>query len=710
MIEAIAAGKRAAESIERYLKGQNLKENRKFKISEEEIATYRFKGEEIAKQEATPVRYADPKERSNDFHEVVKGYSYEEARREAERCLNCGVCSECLECVKVCKAGAINHQMTEKELELEVGALILCPGFEKFDASELGYYGYGKYPNVLTSLEFERVLSASGPYQGHLVRPYDHREPKKIAWIQCVGSRNYRINHEYCSSVCCMYAIKEAIIAKEHSKEELDTAIFYMDMRTYGKGFEKYYERALSEHKVRFIRSRIYALEEVDNESKNLRIRYVDEDGSLHSEEFDLVVLSVGMKTSPKVIELGRKLGLELNQFGFAEPYPLTGVGTNRPGIFVAGAFSGPKDIPETVMQASAAAGAAESLLAEARGTLVSEKVYPPERDVTGEEPRIGVFICHCGINIGGVVNVPAVVNAAKELPHVIYAEDNLYTCSQDTQARIKEKIKELKLNRVVVASCSPRTHRPLFQETIREAGLNGSLFEMANIRDQCSWVHMFEPEKATIKAIELVKMAVSKAALLAPVKQVNVGVTKSALVIGGGVAGITASLELAEQGYDVHLVEKSSELGGIARRIKKGFKNENVQAVLDDLIRQVRVNPRVKLYMGTEVKETSGYLGNFVTTLTTGEEIAHGVTIVATGGQEYKPQEYLYGHDKRVLTQLEFDEALYASDPRITNAKNIVLIQCVGSREQERNYCSRVCCTRSVKIALEVKEVNPEA
>ncbi|MGQ9823455.1 MAG: NAD(P)-binding protein [Desulfotomaculales bacterium] len=706
VVEAIAAGKRAAESIDRYLNGRDLKEGRTFKVPDEEVAPFRFKEGEIPVCAAPAVQHARPAERAKSFAEVSPGYTFEDARREAERCLNCGVCSECMECVRACKAGAVDHLMTEKELELAVGALVLCPGFEKFDASLLKYYGYGKYPNVLTSLEFERMLSASGPYQGHLVRPYDRKEPKKIAWIQCVGSRNYREEHGYCSSVCCMYAVKEAIIAKEHSKEPLDTAIFFMDMRTYGKGFEKYYERAKNEAGVRFIRSRIYALEETDD--KNVLVRYVDEDGTVNTEEFDLVVLSIGLEPAAGVVELGRRLGLELNRYGFAAPLPLTGVGTNRPGIYVAGAFSGPKDIPETVMQASAAAGAAGSLLAEARGELVSEKEFPPEREIDGEEPRIGVFVCHCGINIGGVVNVPAVVEMARKLPYVVYAEDNLYTCSQDTQLRIREKIAELGLNRVVVASCSPRTHRPLFQETIREAGLNRSLFEMANIRDQCSWVHMFAPEKATQKAMDLVRMAVAKAALLRPVKTVAIEVTKSALVIGGGVAGMTSALSLAEQGYRVHLVEKSETLGGIARRMKHGLRDENIQAAVEDLVTRVSAHPRIDTYPGAEIKTVSGYLGNFVTVLSTGEELRHGVTIVATGGAEYRPREYLYGQHPGVFTQLELEEALEAGDPRVTGAKNVVLIQCVGSRDREHAYCSRVCCTRSMKIALDLKKINP--
>ena len=617
-------------------------------------------------------------------------------------------CIECLACEDACQAGAIDHSMEEETVELKVGAIILCPGFERFDAVALDYYGYKKYPNVLTSLEFERVLSASGPFQGHLKRPFDGKEPHKIAWIQCVGSRNYRIEHDYCSSVCCMYAIKEAVIAKEHSAEPLETTIFFMDMRTFGKGFEKYYNRAQNELGVRFVRSRIYALEQVDDESKNLRIRYANEDGSVAEEEFDLVVLSVGLEPTRSAVDLANRLGVELNRYGFAVPASLTGVETNRPGIYVAGAFSGPKDIPETVMQASAAVGASAALLGEARGTLVKEREFPPEKDVSSEPPRIGVFVCHCGVNIGSVVNVPAVVELAKTLPNVVYAGEYLYACSQDSQTDMKEKIAEHNINRVVVASCSPRTHKPLFQETVREAGLNRYLFEMANIRDQCSWVHQQEPEKATEKARDLVKMVVAKAALLQPIEQVSAGVTKAALVIGGGPAGMTGALSLADLGYRVHLVEKEAQLGGAARRLAEGLRKEDVRGFLSDLAQKVTGHPNIKVYTGAEVKEVAGYVGNFVTTLTTGEELQHGVTIIATGGEEYRPSEYLYGQHPGVFTQLEMSEVLASGDPRLAGLKTAVFIQCVGSREPGREYCSRICCAKTLRLALDLKEKDP--
>lgn len=707
VVDAIGAGKKVAYAIDQYLKGEQgtVEFNR---ISQNDVAEFpKHAPAVMVSTPRTHSNFVDPEQRVTNFQEAALGIGEDEARREAERCLNCSVCSECGECVKACLREAVNHDMQAEEVEVEVGSIILSSGAEICDPTDLYYFGYKKYPNVVTSIEFERILSASGPYGGHLVRNYDEKEPRKIAWIQCVGSRNAKIKHNYCSSVCCMYAIKEAVIAKEHSNEELDATIFMMDMRSYGKDFEKYYERAKNEHGVKFVRSRIYEITEAEDDSKNLIIRYANEDGSISTEEFDMVVLSVGFQASKKAMEVGQMMNLQLNKYGFAELAPLTGVGTTQPGIFAAGTFAGPKDIPETVMQASAAASAAESLLGDVRGTMVKERVFPPERDVTGEEPRIGVFVCNCGINIGGVVRVPEVVEMAKQLTNVVYAGEYLYVCSQDSQETMKQIIEEYRLNRVVVASCSPRTHKPLFQETMKEAGLNRYLFEMANIRDQCSWVHMQEPDKATEKAIDLVKMIVAKSDLLQPIKQGSVGVTKSALVVGSGITGMTNALSLAEQGYEVNLVEKSPELGGMARKIKTGFKGEDIQAFVVDLVDKVTKNSLINIYTSTEIKDVSGYVGNFNTELTDGRTIKHGVTVIAIGGQEYKPQEYLYGASDKVMTHLELEGAI--AQEELKDAKNVVLINCVGSREPERPYCSRVCCSKSISLALKIKENNPE-
>jgi heterodisulfide reductase subunit A len=368
-------------------------------------------------------------------------------------------------------------------------------------------------------------------------------------------------------------------------------------------------------------------------------------------------------------------------------------------------------------MQASGASSKVLSLLKDVKGSLIVPKEYPPEIDVTGQEPRIGVFVCHCGTNIAGVVNVPSVVEYAKTLPNVVYVDNNLYTCSNDTQELIKEIIKEHELNRVIVASCTPRTHEPLFRNTVREAGLNPYLFEMANIRDQCSWVHMMEPEKASEKSKDLVRMAVAKARLLNPLQKRSIPIIKSALVIGGGLSGLTSTIELASQGFDVYLVEKEKELGGNVSRIHYLLSGDNPQDVLKGLVEEVKKSEKIHLYTEAKIEDIEGSIGNFKTKISRkgkSEEFEHGVVIVATGAQEYKPKEYLYGQQEEVITQLELEQSLSTNGDWSAAAgksapKNIVMIQCVGSRDEERPYCSRICCSESVKNALKLKELSPE-
>ncbi len=618
-------------------------------------------------------------------------------------CIGCGLCEN------LCLANAINYEDKERIETIRVGAIILTSGFSPFDAKKKKEYGWGRYANVVTSMQYERILSASGPFAGHVLRPSDGKIPKKIAWIQCVGSRDVKIGNEYCSAVCCMYATKQAVMTKEH-EADIEPTIFYMDMRCYGKGFERYYVNAQKNAGVRFIRSRIAAVEE-DPETKDIIIKY-EQDGQLKEERFDMVVLSVGLEPPKNTEELADVLDIDLNQYGFVRTNDADPLKTSREGIFVAGAYQGPKDIPESVMQGSAAAAEAASLLADVRHTLIKEKKYPPERDVTGEEPRIGVFICHCGINIGAYVNVPEVVEYAKKLKYVVYAEDNLYTCSQDTQNKIKEIIKKYKLNRVVVASCTPRTHEPLFQETLKDAGLNPYLFEMANIREQCSWIHMNNKEEATQKAKDLVRMAVAKAAHLFPLKEMYLDVNQSALVIGGGVAGMTAALEIAKAGYNVYLVEREKELGGMLKEIYYTTWSDDIQSFLASLRNQVLANEKIKVYTGAEIEKIDGFVGQYKTTIKqNGKEIVleHGVIILATGAEGYKPKEYLYGQDERVMTQHELEEKLAKNKLDPKNYKTIVMIQCVGSRNDEHPYCSRICCTQAMKNAKKLLSKNPE-
>jgi heterodisulfide reductase subunit A len=619
---------------------------------------------------------------------------------------------KCKVCEKLCAAKAINFEDKEREITIRAGAVIIAPGCEIFNPEAYNIYGYRQSPNIVTSLEFERMLSASGPFGGHLIRPSDKKEPRKIAWIQCVGSRDV---HEgargYCSAVCCTYAIKEALVAKEHSKEPLDSAIFYIDMRTYGKDFERYYNRAREEAGVRFIRSRITQILPVRN-SGDLLIRYTDEAGRRVEEVFDLVVLSVGFAVQKEAVDLANRLEIRLDSFSFASTSSFEPVQTSRPGIFVCGAFQGPKDIPTSVIESSASAAMAESVLAQNRWSMTKTKTIPGETDVRGQSPRVGVFVCRCGTNIAGVLDVPAIAEYARGLPGVVYVEENLFSCSQDTQQKMAQVIKEQSLNRVVVAACSPLTHEVLFQETVTNAGINKYLFEMANIRNQCSWVHGGEKEAGTGKAKDLVRMAVAKVRLFESMAEPIIKIDPAALVIGGGLSGMTAAKNLAEQGYRTYLVEKGDTLGGQARSIYRTWKGEDVQEHLGRLIREVKSNERIEVLLKSQLKGVEGFVGNFRSTIQangTEKVLDHGIAVIATGAAELKPDQYLYGQDPRVVTSLELDRRLIDQDPSLRKVRSAAFVQCVGSRIKERPYCSKVCCTHSVMNGLKLKEIDPE-
>ncbi|MFC1496908.1 FAD-dependent oxidoreductase [Verrucomicrobiota bacterium] len=690
LIEAVAAGRRSAISIDRYIQKKEL-------IPIPLVPT--------GPTAEFPEKKWPKKERIKLFDEATgeAAENLEElAVQEAQRCLNCGICSECMECVKACKPEAVEHDMTEKNRELTVGAVILTCGYDTFDAKRKSEYGFGIYSNVVTSVQFERILSASGPYKGHLQRPGDGKTPKKIAWIQCIGSRDATINNNYCSSVCCMYATKQTIIAKEH-EHSVEPTIFFTDMRAFGKGFEGFVNNAKDKYGVRFVRSQVASLKE-NPENQNLIIRYTDaaSDKKIVEEEFDMVVLSVGLVPQHSSKELAEVSGIGCNEFGFANSKPFITAESDRKGIFVSGVMNGPKDIPETVVQSSAAAALCGELLAPVRGTEVEHKKYPEEKDITGKNVRIGVFICHCGSNIASVIDVESVAAYAKKLGGVVYAKNILYACSQDSQELMKETIKKEDLNRVIVASCTPRTHEPLFRETLREAGLNEYMFEMVNIREQCSWVHQQQHDQANEKAKALVRGGVGKAHMLEPLKLSKVGVTKAALVIGGGMSGITAALSLSGQGFDVYLVEKEEKLGGNLCHIKHNLKGYDWQNYLRYAAEEIESRENIKLYLNTEVDEVAGFVGNFTTKLKGhSDKIKNGVIIVATGGDEWKPDNFMYGKNSNVITQRELETKLNED----FSAKKIVMIQCVGSRNDEREYCSRICCGEAIKNALALKQ-----
>ena len=618
---------------------------------------------------------------------------------------------KCTICTAICKNDAIDFTQKPEKIEVKVGAVILAPGFEAFDPKLRDEYGYGKFENVVTSLDYERLLCATGPYEGEILRASDKKHPHNVAWIQCVGSRQVILGgNSYCSAVCCTYTQKQVILTKDHDAEARCT-IFHNDIRSYGKDFERFYQRAEKMPGIRFIRSYVSIGKEIP-ESKNVTIRYSTPEDGVKEEEFDMVVLSVGLNPPAGFKDLANKFGIELNSHGFCKTNPVNPMETSRPGIFISGAFQGPKDIPESVVTASGSGSQCGELLEYRRGKLSKKRVYPPERDVSKEEPRIGVFVCHCGANIGRVVDVPSTVEYALTLDNVVHAQENLFSCSTDAAQQIVDAINEKKLNRVIVAACTPRTHEPLFRDTLREAGINQYYYDMANIREHCSWVHSKEKEEATRKAKDLIRMSAARASLLEPLQEFDLPVDKRALVVGGGVAGMTSALSIAEQGHEVHLVEKETELGGIARRLHYTLEGLDVQAYLRDLIRKVYQHPLVHVYTSATITEATGYVGNFVTKVESEgrlTEIKHGATIIAIGADVYQPTEYLYGQDKRVMTHLELEERITKREESLINSQSLVMIQCVGCRNEDRNYCSRICCQESIKNALKLKEINPE-
>jgi heterodisulfide reductase subunit A len=618
----------------------------------------------------------------------------------------CGICES------VCKNQAIDFNQMPEKVEIKVGAIILSPGLEPFDPKVGDGYGYGKMQNVVTSMDYERLMCATGPYEGEILRASDKKHPHKIAWIQCVGSRqvNPPGGKSYCSAVCCTYTQKQVILTKEHDAEA-ECTIFHNDIRSYGKDFERFYQRTEKLPGVRFIRSYVSIGREIP-ESKNVTIKYSTPEEGVKEEEFDMVVLSVGLNPPADAKKLARKFGVELNPHDFCKVNPVNPVVTTRPGIFVTGAFKGPLDIPESVFTAHGAGSQCGELLDYRRGKLAKERVYPPERDVSKEEPRIGVFVCHCGANIGRIVNVPETVEYCKRLPNVVHAQEQLFSCATNCAKEITDMTNEKGLNRVIVAACSPRTLEPLFRDTVREAGLNQYYFDMPNIREHCSWVHSKEKEEATQKAKDTIRMSVARACHLEPLQEINLPVNKAALVVGGGIAGMTCAFSIANQGHEVHLVEKESDLGGMARKLHTTLEGLDVQAYLRDLINKIYQHPFIHVYTNAMITEATGYVGNFVTKVKSDRgvtEIKHGATVIAVGTDVYQPTEYLYGEDERVMTQLELEEQIAKGNEKVTNAESVVMIQCVGCRNEERNYCSRVCCSESIKNALKLKEINPK-
>ncbi len=624
-----------------------------------------------------------------------------------EHCIGCGACE------RICEADAISFLKPSKEVTIEVGSIIVATGFEVLEPLELRKeYGYGKYANVITALQYERLLSSSGPTTGKVLRPSDATRPNRVGWIQCVGSRSAQHGYPYCSRICCMYATKEAAITVENNPG-IETSIFYMDLRAYGKDFQQYYQKAQNMG-VRYVRSRPSNVYE--NEDKSITLVYENTMTSEVEEEvFDLLVLSTAVVPSPGNRKLAKVLGVEVDEHGFflQRDILLEPTKSTREGIFLAGCSQAPKDIPDSVAQASGAACKAVIPIKERERSVERERAEVT--DMSSEVPRIGVFVCSCGKNIGGFVDIKEVAQHASSLPNVVFAEQNMFACAEDTQKKIRDAIREYKLNRVIVAACSPITHGMLFEATCEEAGLNKALFEMANIRNQCSWVHSDDRSLATNKAINLVDMAASKARYLNPLSIQQVDVTKSCLVIGGGVAGIKSALSLADMGIEVYLVERENELGGKLRQLHTLFPSDkSASDVLRPLLQALDFKRNVTVFTGSEITNIDGYIGNFNVELKTPStmtmrNITVGTVIVATGFREIDMTgKYGYGQHENIITQMELEQRL--KDGTVGKPKNVVVINCAGAMDDERPYCCRVGCGVSIKNAKLIKESVPGA
>jgi heterodisulfide reductase subunit A len=622
-------------------------------------------------------------------------------------------CEPCRKCEEICPTKAIDLDAEEWFEEIQVGAIILAVGYQLYDPTPAAELGYGRYPNVVTGLQFERLASRSGPTEGVIERPSDGKIPDRIAWLQCIGSRDQE--HPYCSSICCMYATKEAVLAKERLPG-VECEVFIMDERAFSKEYTAYFEQSKDLWGVEYTRTRISEIKE-DPNSNNLILHYQDEKGTLRRRMFDMVVLSVGSEPPPKAVALAEDMQIELNEYGFCKTDKFEPVDTSRPGVFVAGAFATPKEIAETVMDASGAAARCMALLHGKSGTEITKPVYPAEKDVEGEAPRIGVFACYCHPTIDEVVDVDGVLAATGTLPDVVHTQALAYGCLPGGPEAIREAIREHDLNRVVIGACTPRTHLALFQHTIQQEGLNPQLLEFVSLRDNCSWVHTDDPAGATRKAREEMRIGVARVRHFEPYDKERRAHNRSALVIGGGLAGITAALEIANEGYDVFLVEKTDRLGGNLRHLYRTAEGPNPQRLLKSLVKQVHSHERIALYYNTEVIGFEGHVGNFRTRLSyegDGEpprcwEIEHGVAVVATGGYEFKGNVFSYGEDPRVITQLELERRLAEDVDQARELQQVVMIQCVNPPDQEVPYCSRTCCTNSMKNAIRIKQINPD-
>lgn len=577
---------------------------------------------------------------------------------------------------------------------LKVGAVILAAGLETFEPKDYDTYAYGHFPNVVTSVEYELLQKPLGPERGILKRPSDGRIPQKVAWLQCVGSRDInRCDASYCSSVCCMYALKEAVNTKEFC-EETETTIFFMDMRTHGKGFEDYLNKAAARG-VRLVRSRIHTVDPVPG-TDDLLISYADEAGQIHSEVYDMVVLSVGLRPSAEAVELAGKIGLEIDVDHYIRTEPFQPVVTNVPGILACGGVSGPHDIGQSIAQAMASVSEIASFL-KPKG-FSPPRIYPkPSLQQEGDVQALVAYHLCSGMD-------PAIAGMMEDYARKVPGVAEVLMVDGDILEALRERLVASKANRLVFASCTPIIHKSLLQEALRRAGLNPFLYETIDLR-------AIDPLTAQGQLKDRIRLGIARATFITPPAISEIPVVKRALVIGGGVSGMESALAIAREGFPVTLVEKEGQLGGHGRHVRRTWQGGDAQEYLKELMGAIKENDQITVMTEAIVTENKGVAGNFITTVRRNGkdvDIAHSVTILATGGDPITPHEYLYGQHKKVYNWHELSRKMIEDPSAFANADSGVFIQCVGSREPQRPHCSNLCCSFAVRTAVDLKTMNP--
>jgi heterodisulfide reductase subunit A len=604
----------------------------------------------------------------------------------------------CNRCMQVCPPKAIDFSMMkEVSLSRQVGSIIVAIGYDMLDPRELMEFGYASHPDILTALEFERLVNSAGPTGGEIIRPSNGKHPDNILFVLCGGSRDHR-HSRFCSRFCCMYSIKHAYQALDHGVHNVD--VMYMDVRAFGKGFDGFWTRTREEG-ARFLRGRP---SHISPNGSNINVLFEDTTlGKRVEARYDLVVLANAVTPPASLSLLAERLGIEVDGDGFIRSHEIEGglIMTTRPGIYTAGCVSGPKDIPDSVAEGSGAAALSLS--------HITQRNWPEPPDIEPMEdidtPRIGVFVCHCGSNIAGVIDVKQVVDYARTLDGVVYASNQMFSCAGNTQAEIEAAIKKENINRVVVAACSPKTHESIFRGVMIRSGLNPYLLEMSNIRNMDSWVHKHEKEAATDKARDMVWMAVEKARRLTPLEVSHLPVIQSALVVGGGIAGMTAAAALADQGFVTHLVEQGDQLGGVLNDLETIAPAENpAHALIEAKAHHIKKS-HVKVHLNSSVETVGGVVGNFNAHLSDGKDLTVGALVVATGAHPYRPIEFEYGKNPKVITNLDLEKEMKTGMP---DAERITFIACIGSR-QGKMGCSRYCCTSMISQALRLRKAGKQ-